>query len=227
MENLRPIEFFKNLNQFSKFERKRIIYDYTDKFNSLLAPDFFEEYEEFKLNLALKAIELTGLSENYTAPKWVDKGDFWAVELSFDVTDVSTRIVEQINGTVEFEPQANDIRGLFIEDEPDLSPFKNKFDSVPECKVIDYFTKNLVDKKYLSKETLDAYLRQAFEIKTPGDQRFCFDNIPTQEKIRKIFYEYFKTIAGKPNGKKLEYVKLLGEYFVGFDTTKIETNFSK
>jgi len=121
MENPRPIEFFKTLNHYSKFEKKLIIYNYTDKFSPLLAPDFFDEYEEFKLNLALKAIELTGDSDNPVIPKLIDEGDFYRLELYFDVTEDSTSIVEQINGTVDFEPQANDIRGIYTA-EPEPEP---------------------------------------------------------------------------------------------------------
>jgi hypothetical protein len=94
-------------------------------------------------------------------------------------------------------------------------------------KVFDNFTENLVVKNYLKQETLNRYLKQAFELKTPPAEKFSFDNLPTQAKIIKVFYNYFIKIAGKPNGKKLEYVKLLGEYFNGFDTDKIDTNFSK
>lgn len=105
--------------------------------------------------------------------------------------------------------------------------FENKFDDVQEIKVIEYFTKNLVDKKYITVEVLNEYLKQAFELKTPPTQRFSFEKLTTQAKIKKVFYEYFKTTAGKPNGRKKEYVKLLGEYFTGFDTAKLMTNFSK
>lgn len=105
--------------------------------------------------------------------------------------------------------------------------FINNFDGVTESKVIEYFTKNLVEKRYITKETLNKYLKQAFELKTVPVQKFSFENLPTQGKIRKVFYDYFSITAGKPNGRKLEYVKLLGEYFNGFNTNKINTNFSK
>lgn len=107
------------------------------------------------------------------------------------------------------------------------SIFVNNFDNVQESKVIEYFTKTLVDKKYLTAESLSLYLKQAFDAKTPPSKRFSFENLPTQDRIRKIFYEYYKITAGKPNGKKRAYVELLGEYFNGFDTAKIDTNFSK
>ena len=132
----RPIEFFKTLNHYSKFEKKRMVYDYTDRFSPLLAPDFFEEYEEFKINLALRAIELTGQSDNPVIPKMIDEGDFYRLDLSFDVTDNSTILVSEMIGTIEFEPQANDIRGYFeAEPEPQQKdntpavekPFKEPF----------------------------------------------------------------------------------------------------
>lgn len=105
--------------------------------------------------------------------------------------------------------------------------FENKFDDVQEIKIIEYFTKNLVDKKYITNEVLNEYLKQAFELRTPPTQRFSFEKLTTQAKIKKVFYEYFRTTAGKPNGRKKEYVELLGEYFTGFNTAKLMTNFSK
>lgn len=109
----------------------------------------------------------------------------------------------------------------------DVIEFKNTFDTVKESEVLKYFTKNLVEKGYLTKEKLNEYLKHAFELKTPPTQKFSFEKLPTQAKIRKVFYEYFKITAGKPSGQKKEYVKLLGEYFTGFNTEKLVTNFSK
>jgi hypothetical protein len=105
--------------------------------------------------------------------------------------------------------------------------FINNFDNVHESKVIEYFTKNLVDKKYITVDVLNEYLKQAFELKKPPTQRFSFTKLNTQGKIKIVFYEYFKITAGKPIGRKKEYVELLGEYFTGFDTSKLMTNFSK
>lgn len=95
------------------------------------------------------------------------------------------------------------------------SPFINNFDSEPECKVIDYFTKNLVDKKYLSKETLDAYLRQAFELKTQAE-KFSFEKMDKMDNVKKVFYKYY-VLAGSPYGKQPQYLDLLKSYFVGFE----------
>lgn len=229
MRNPRPIEFFKSLKQYGKFERDKIVYNFTDNFNPFLAESFFEEYNEYKLNLGLDMVKLSGSQKNYTPPIETDEGDYIGFEFSFDIDDASTDLMEQIAGTMIFDPQAENMISRFIADTEteDPNPFKNNFDDVPESKLFDYFIKNLVDKKYLSEESLTLYLKQAFELKAPPSKRFSFDNMPTQDKIRKIFYEYYKTTAGKPNGKKRAYVELLGEYFNGFDSDKIDTNFSK
>lgn len=104
--------------------------------------------------------------------------------------------------------------------------FINEFDTVQESKIIEYFTKNLVDKKYISVEVLNNYLKQAFELKTAPKQKFSFENINTKENIVSIFYKYYKETAAKPHGKQQMYLDLLKIYFSGFEKINIR-NFSK
>lgn len=94
--------------------------------------------------------------------------------------------------------------------------FENKFDEVDESKVIEYFVEKLVNKKFLTKETLDSYLKQAFELNTPPEKRFSFANNPTKERIKKAFYGYYN-IAGSPYGQQKEYLNLLCNYFTGYE----------
>ena len=105
--------------------------------------------------------------------------------------------------------------------------FINKFDSVKESRVVEYFKENLVDKKYITEQVLNEYLKTAFEKKEKPKQRFSFDKNPTQGQIKKVFYNYYKVVAGKPYGKQQQYVELLGDYFSGFNTQNLITNFSK
>lgn len=105
--------------------------------------------------------------------------------------------------------------------------FINNFDAVQESKIIEYFTQNLVNKKYITTDLLNEYLKIAFEKKEKPRKRFSFDKNPTQQQVKKVFYDYYKIIAGKPYGKQKQYVELLGDYFSGFDTESIMTNFSK
>lgn len=106
-------------------------------------------------------------------------------------------------------------------------PFKNNFDNVKENDIIRHFTEFLVDKKYLTESELLEFLIAAFDKKTPPAKRFKFNNLNTKQQIKKGFYNYYKIVAGKPKGKQRQYAELLGEYFNGFDTSKIMTNFSK
>jgi hypothetical protein len=43
----------------------------------------------------------------------------------------------------------------------------------------------------------------------------------------KVFYEYYKNVAGKPHKKQSQYAAILGDYFEGFNTQNVSTNFNK
>lgn len=105
--------------------------------------------------------------------------------------------------------------------------FTNNFDDLPENVILKYFTENLVDKNYLDASVLMEFLIVAFQKKIPPTQRFNFKMIKTKAQIIRVFYSYYKNVAGKPHDKQRQYVELLGEYFNGFDTNKLITNFSK
>lgn len=105
--------------------------------------------------------------------------------------------------------------------------FTNNFDNVKEEKVLAYFTDKLVTTKHLKQETLNCFLSLAFDKKEIVKARFTFERVDTKQKIIKIFYEYYKITAGKPHGKQLKYIELLGEYFEGYDTQSIKSNFNK
>ncbi|EMY3554094.1 hypothetical protein ABF190_001700 [Flavobacterium psychrophilum] len=105
--------------------------------------------------------------------------------------------------------------------------FNNEFDNVNSKVVFDYFKKELVDKNYLSLEDLENYLDLSFEKRELPKAKFIFKQNRTLKVIRVIFYNYFKNIAYKPNGKQSEYVKLLTDYFQGFEYEKVKNNFNK
>jgi len=105
--------------------------------------------------------------------------------------------------------------------------FKNNFDQVEPNRVYQYFFDSLVKPKYIDESILKDYLIAAFQDKQELQQRITIRNKVTNKKVQEVFYIYYKDIAGKPYGKQQEYIKLLGNYFVGFDTEKLKTNFSK
>lgn len=105
--------------------------------------------------------------------------------------------------------------------------FKNNFDNVSEITIYKYFTKELVDKKYLTIEKLEEYLQFAFQDNKKPVTKFSFDKIKTQREMIHVFYHYYKTIAQKPYSKKRVYLELLTNYFIGYDYKTIQSNFSK
>jgi hypothetical protein len=105
--------------------------------------------------------------------------------------------------------------------------FTNNFDSVDENDIYRYFYDELVKKKRLTDTELNDYLVKAFQECIPPKKRFKLKNVPTKGKVISIFYKYFKEIAQRPYGKQEQYASLLGEYFEGYKTSTIKTNFSK
>ncbi len=41
------------------------------------------------------------------------------------------------------------------------------------------------------------------------------------------FYRYYKDVASKPHRKQKQYAALLGDYFKGFSTENVSTNFNQ
>ena len=106
--------------------------------------------------------------------------------------------------------------------------FENNFDSVKNTKVYEYFKTKLVDKKYLTIDNLHNYLKVAFENpKQPPLTKFSFEKKYFIKDIRKIFYDYFTSINTEKYSTQDKYIKLLTDYFEGFDFEKIKNNFNK
>jgi hypothetical protein len=108
-----------------------------------------------------------------------------------------------------------------------LTDITNNFDSTEIEDVYSHFKSGLVEKKYLTESDLLSYLKAAFEIMTIPQPLFKIKDAPTKQKVMKVFYEYYKNVAGKPHGKKNKYAALLGNYFEGFTTKNVSSNFNK
>jgi hypothetical protein len=122
------------------------------------------------------------------------------------------------------KPEADPIN-LFNTLEFLKQPFINEFDHVPTEKVYNYFKVELVDTNYLSLDDLDKYLIKAFQEKIKPAEKFVFKGDFSIGIIVNIFYRYYKDIMQDRHGSKDEYCRLLGEYFNGFDTDKVNGNF--
>jgi hypothetical protein len=109
----------------------------------------------------------------------------------------------------------------------DLKQIKNNFDNIAIETVYNHFKTGLVDRKYLTEENLLAYLKAAFDRKHVPKNRFTLSGTKSKQKVHNVFAEYYKTIAGKPMGKQKEYAGLLGNYFTGYKTATVSSNFSR
>lgn len=110
--------------------------------------------------------------------------------------------------------------------EKELS-FENNFDHISTDEVYSFFKKELVEKNYLSEEDLHRFLTSAFHKCKPPKKRFKINGSPTRKKIRSVFYKFYEEVASKPYGQQRRYAELLGEYFEGYKTKNVQSNFSK
>jgi len=108
-----------------------------------------------------------------------------------------------------------------------LSKITNKFDNLNIKEVYEHFEKGLVAKKYLTEQELLKYLKAAFELETVPENLFKIKGAPTKKKIHEVFYTFYKDVAGKQPGKQKKYAALLGNYFEGYNTETVSSNFSK
>ncbi|MEP3209548.1 MAG: hypothetical protein ABJN95_10185 [Maribacter sp.] len=105
--------------------------------------------------------------------------------------------------------------------------FTNNFDTTNREDVYEHFHNGLVKSKMLTPLELHNYLKAAFELNQTPETLFQIKNAPTKNDVMSVFYLYYKDVSGKPYGKQKAYAGLLGNYFMGYNTDTISTNFSK
>lgn len=160
------------------------------------------------------------------------------------VISMYQRIALKLNAEKQYLPHAYELEKEFkkyikIEDieqkkhepkekvlDPTNLSFKNEFDKVKEIEIYNHFNKHLVNNGYLTKNELEIFLTEAFYKKNIPDLKFDLKNIPNKKTIINIFYSYYM-LAQKPHGKKPQYVKLLTDYFNGYEYSNTLTNFAK
>ena len=111
--------------------------------------------------------------------------------------------------------------------EQETLTFTNNFDNIKPTEIYEYFKAGLVDKGYLTTEELNKYLKAAFELKTTPETLFKLKHTPTKQKIYTVFYIYYKDIAQKKHERQKEYAALLGDFFEGYKTEIIQTNWAR
>ncbi len=109
--------------------------------------------------------------------------------------------------------------------QPEADPAKditNHFDKTPIGNVIEHF-KEL--EKYMGNGEFIKWIKLAFDLRQLPEQKFTLNRQFLKKDIRHIFHSYWKRYGKK--GNKSEYVKLLSDYFAGFEPNNTLNNFHK
>jgi hypothetical protein len=105
--------------------------------------------------------------------------------------------------------------------------FTNNFDNINPTEIYKHFKDGLVEKGYLTEQELNEYLKAAFELKTKPETLFKLKHTPTKQRIYTVFYIYYKDISQKKHERQKEYAALLGDFFEGYKTDTIKTNWAR
>ncbi len=106
---------------------------------------------------------------------------------------------------------------------PQQFEFENNtgFIHLPPQKIYDFFKEKLVDSNYLDLETLHKYLKAAFIDCTPPKEKFSIIKQGlTKGRVKKVWVDFSTTTQGVNSVQKRlkpKFVKLLSDYFEGFD----------
>jgi hypothetical protein len=113
------------------------------------------------------------------------------------------------------------------ETEQETPTFTNNFDKINPTEIHKHFKAGLVEKRYLTEQELNEFLKVAFELKTTPETLFKIKDAPNKATIEAVFYKYYKNVAGKIHCKQNQYSALLWDYFEGYKTATVSSNFSK
>lgn len=105
--------------------------------------------------------------------------------------------------------------------------FTNNFDNITTVEIFEHFNAGLVNKGYLTEQELNEYLKAAFELKTKPKRPFKLKHTPSKQRIYTLFYIYYKDISQKKHDRQKDYAALLGDYFEGYKTETIRTNWAR
>ena len=143
------------------------------------------------------------------------------------VNKVEQLIIEHPRLFAAFEKCEHNMQPQQVETEHATPTFTNNFDRVTPTEIYKHFKAGLLDKQYLTEHELNDYLKAAFELKTIPETLFKINDAPKKKVIEAVFYNYYKNVAGKIHHKQKQYAALLGDYFEGYKTTTVSSNFSK
>jgi len=186
--------------------------------DSILTPENWEQHKEtfFTQRMAI-------YKDSYTLAEKIKLEVSGLEKLRINKTDYEV-LKERYKSHLE---QKQALPTQQIETKTKQPNFTNNFDNVTTVEIFEHFNAGLVEKQYLTEQELNEYLKAAFELKTIPETLFTIKDAPNKAAIEAVFYKYYKNVAGKVHGKQKQYAALLGDYFEGYKTTSVSTNFSK
>jgi len=206
-----------NGKQIEKFKRPLLV-------NPIIAgkPPEFDKYFDAEITYCSTQNRIMLIEQDFINDicKWI--------ELKSNDTRLSITQKRKCNELLEYiknkalPPQQNETKG-----KQETPTFINNFDNIHPAEIYKHFKAGLVDKKYLTEQELIQYLKAAFELKTIPETLFKIKDAPTKATINAVFYTYYKNVTGKVQGKQPQYAALLGNYFEGYRTETVSSNFSK
>jgi len=179
-------------------------------------------------DLVLKRVKKELLKIEESLKQKNNVGIHFRIEETGSIHSIEPGLLDSISEIkLKYSNELISIINYFLGIGEDELSFTNTFDDLSPKEIYSHFKSGLVDKKYLTELELKKYLKAAFELKKAPEQFFKIENSPKKQLIIRVFYNYYKNVAGKPHGKQREYAALLGDYFEGYNTELIKTNFSK
>ena len=216
--------FFKKYNEIlstgSLSNYTPTFYQYINENGTVRKLNEFENYvvNSWQLfNILFNEIQLSCIKYNIDFFKVCDELNF-----STEYFDASVSIGFEEMQKENLPPQTTETK---IEQR--TPTFTNNFDNIESTEIYKHFKAGLVDKGYLTEQELNEYLKAAFEFKTIPQTLFKIKNAPRKAAIEAVFYTYYKNLAGKIHGRQTLYAALLGNYFEGYKTNTVSSNFSK
>lgn len=103
--------------------------------------------------------------------------------------------------------------------------FTNNFDTISSETVYAHFKLCLLDSRLLTKAKFHQYIKAAFEQDILLDTKIVLLKEIPKSKLINHFAHFYQTINGSPKGKQEKYIKLLTNYFEGFEFDKVKNNF--
>lgn len=186
--------------------------------DSILNPKNWEQHKEtfFTQRMAI-------YKDSYTLAEKLKLEVSRVEKLPMDITDYEI-LKDRYKSYLEQKQGLPTQQAATITKQPN---FTNNFDNVTTVEIFEHFNAGLVNKGYLTEQELNEYLKAAFELKTKPKRLFKLKHTPSKQRIYTLFYIYYKDISQKKHDRQKDYAALLGDYFEGYKTETIRTNWAR